>query len=111
VTIEYRIKKDGDYVEFIRTQSLGKFNSRITDEWLYIVNDLDCRLVVMDVRRLFTLPTISVIFGNRVVESGSKFIEKSIMFGEELDWENDNIRNTNVVVYDIIDGFDNDLNF
>lgn len=111
VTIEYKVLKDGDYYGFKRIQTLGKYNCNISNEWLNVVNEIDCRLVMMDVKRSFTLPTISVIFGNRMVKSGSKFIEKSKMFGEELEWENDDIRNTNIVAYDIIDGFDNDFNF
>ncbi len=112
VTIEYRIlKNDTMYnFDFLRIQSLGKFNSNLSDGWAKVVNSLDDRMYSDSILESFTSPKIKVIFGDRTIESDSVFCDiNDRLYHSELRWEK-NIGNISVGDYDIIDNFDDELN-
>jgi len=110
-TIEYQITKyvDENRYRFYRIQSLGRFNHNLSDEWLKVIDMLDKRMSGDDVVSSFTLPKLKVIIGNNIIESDSSFKVTDNKFLFNLQWDKD-VSNNNIVNYDIIDRFDDDLN-
>lgn len=71
-TIEYQFTRDG----LRRSQTLGKYNQRLTDEWIEPVDDLDKRLDYLFKKGFINLPIMTKKYKNgRINRMFAKFKE------------------------------------
>ena len=87
-TIEYRLEKPKDKIEVVRKQSLGKFNTKLGEEWNDILFNLDDIILSSVNDENFGTIKIKKEYSNGVVvELDSVWFEKNLM------WENNKISN------------------
>lgn len=101
-TIEYRINKQDDKIKFKRVQTLGRFNKRLTDDWVEPIKKLDDKISKLLNKNMFSLPELIIKLGNKVIKTKSHFVDKNYFDNshEYLDWE-DNISNINSISTDL----------
>jgi len=91
-TIEYQFRRDGLY----RSQTLGKYNQPLSDEWDEVIVDLDQRLTYYYVKELIELPEMVKRYPNgKVTKLVSRFPdEKEPVFELFPKWFNEDMTET-----------------
>jgi hypothetical protein len=59
-TVEYRVTKNKNRIEFRRIQALGKFNEMLDVTWMSVIRKLDARIVILNNPLIFGLPELVV---------------------------------------------------
>ena len=95
-TIEYRIMKDDDKVILERYQTLGKYNSRLDEQWNDVLFKLDKQLLscVKDKR----FETVKII---KECKNGVTLTSDSYWKDNNLKWTYKNIENSNSFTFEI----------
>lgn len=99
-TIEYKIYEIKNNIVLRRVQTLGRFNKRLTSEWVDNINILDINIEKIIDNKLFKLPSIELLIGGKTIESKSNFKENKHNWNFDLEdsliltWENEEIENT-----------------
>jgi hypothetical protein len=95
-TIEYKINLKDEKISIDRVQTLGKFNSRLSEEWNGVLFKLDEIMLHYGKHEEFRLPDIL-----KETKNGIKIHSESKWYGLFLNWENDKINdNGNVFLLD-----------
>jgi hypothetical protein len=82
-TVEYQIfKKEGDFVTYNRPQSLGKFNSRLTEDWNEPLRLLDERIknFIGDGKDIDTVKIEKLLHNHKKLYSDSDWAENGFLF-------------------------------
>lgn len=88
-TIEYRVTKSKDRIEFKRIQSLGKFNAMLDASWMSVIRKLDARMEVLNNPLIFGLPELVVKLKGMELYSKSGWSKGKV---SNLIWLNDEIK-------------------
>ena len=101
-TIEFRINIINDKIILRRVQTLGRFNSKLGNDWDDAIRLLDIKIEELTDRKLFKLPSIEAKIGNSVLSSNSSFSKinhfNSYHFEDEvLVWDNKSIDEINSI--------------
>ena len=59
-TVEYRVTKNKNRIEFKRIQALGKFNAMLDVSWMSVIRKLDARIEILNNPLIFGLPELVV---------------------------------------------------
>ena len=105
-TVEFRINSKKGKLFLNRTQTLGRFNKLLNEEWSVVIDSLDMR--VDECTKYFELPKLKCKIGHMEFESSSSFHEynnKNVSYGmiislndgEYLKWDDDRVDNINTV--------------
>ena len=79
-TLEYKLSKNGEYLTSVRVQSLGKFNSKLGEEWNDILFKLD--EVILSSIKDKRFETVKII----------KECKNGVTLKSDTYWENDNLK-------------------
>jgi hypothetical protein len=79
-TLEYKLSKNGEYIIPIRVQSLGKFNSKLGEEWNEVLFKLD--EVILSSIKDKRFETVKII----------KECKNGVTLKSDTYWENDNLK-------------------
>jgi len=79
-TLEYKLSKNGEYLTSVRVQSLGKFNSKLGEEWNDILFKLD--EVILSSVKDKRFETVKII----------KECKNGVTLKSDTYWENDNLK-------------------
>jgi hypothetical protein len=88
-TIEYRVSKHKDRIEFRRVQALGKFNTMLDVTWMSVIRKLDARMEVLNNPLIFGLPEMVVRLKNTELYSKSGWSKGKTSY---LTWLNDEVK-------------------
>ena len=88
-TIEYRVSKHKDRIEFKRIQALGKFNAMLDVSWMSVIRKLDARIEILNNPLIFGLPELVVKLKDMELYSKSGWSEGRV---SNLVWLNDEIK-------------------
>ena len=93
-TIEYQFRRDGLY----RSQTLGKYNQPLSDDWDEPIIDLDQRLTYYYVKELIELPVMVKRYPNgKIIKMISQFTkEKEPFFELYPKWFNEDMTNVDI---------------
>ena len=95
-TIEYRIMKDDDKVIFERYQTLGKYNSRLDEQWNDVLFKLDKQLLsCFKDERFETVKIIKECKNGVTLTSDSHWVENN------LKWKYKNIESNNSFIFEL----------
>jgi len=88
-TIEYRVTKNKNRIEFKRIQALGKFNAMLDVSWMSVIRKLDARIMILNNPLIFGLPELVVKLKGMELYSKSGWYTGRI---GELIWLNDEVK-------------------
>jgi hypothetical protein len=88
-TIEYRITKNKNRIEFRRVQALGKFNAMLDVNWMSVIRKLDARMGVLNNPLIFGLPEMVVKLKDTELYSKSGWSKGEM---GNLIWLNDEVK-------------------
>jgi hypothetical protein len=105
-TVEFKINSKKGKIVLNRTQTLGRFNKLLNEEWNSVIDSLDVR--VDECTKYFELPKLRCKIGHTEFESTSSFEEFknripsygmiiNLNDGEYLKWDDDRVENINTV--------------
>jgi len=109
-TIEFRVGEINKNIEFLRVQTLGRFNKNLGNDWNRPIQMLEGKIVMALHLELFNLPKLLCKIGNSEFIIDSKITESlpSIWFGDKrftghLSWNKDiDSLTPNVFINDIL---------
>lgn len=102
-TIEFRVYESNNKIMLRRVQTLGRFNQQLTSEWNNVLYLLDIKIQKIIDDKIFTLPSIEMKIGGRLIQSNSIFKKNDhngINHEVFLIWENENIESNPSTDYD-----------
>jgi len=88
-TVEYRVTKNKNRIEFRRIQALGKFNAMLDVSWMSVIRKLDARIEILNNPLIFGLPELVVKLKGMELYSKSGWSTGRV---GDLIWLNDEVK-------------------